>query len=90
MLVNPPLERPSVSRLGFAAGFLLFDPAPCVHRRACHDLRVDISGWRVTGTGRMLMRAHDSCVHSHRPRRALARIGIPTQLVEDPGPRAVS
>ena len=90
MLVNPPRERPSVSRLGVAAGFLSFDPAPCVHHRGRHDLRVDISWRRMAGTGGVLMRPDHRGINPDRPLRALVRISATTEFVQNPDPRSIA
>jgi len=90
LLVNPPRERPRASRLAFAAGFLSFGPAPCVHHRGRDNLRVDINRWRMPGTGGVLMRPHHRRINPDRPIRALAHIGITAQLIEDPGPGPIT
>ena len=89
MDVNPPRERPIASRLGFAADFLSFDPAPCVDAHGRNDLRVDIGGRLVPGTGGVLMRADHGAVHTHCPFRPLGLVGVAAELVEQPFPRTV-
>lgn len=90
MHVNPPRERPNDSRLGLAAGFLSFDPAPCVQLGGRDDLRGNIDGRPVAGPGRVLMGADHPGVDSDRPARALVLVGVAAQLIEDPGPGSVS
>ena len=89
MHVNPPRERPNASRLGLAADFLWFDPAPGVHIDGREDLRVDVSGWQVTGPGGVLVGAHHAGVSPDRPVRALARVGLTAQPVEQPFPGTI-
>ena len=90
MLVSPPRERPSDSRLALAADSVSFDLAPCVQLGAHHDLRGDISRRLVSGTGGVLMGADHPGVDPDRPLRALVRIGVSTQLIKDPHPRPVT
>jgi hypothetical protein len=90
LLVSPPRERPSASRLGFAADFLSFDQAPCVHHGRRDNLRVNINWWRMPGTGGVLMRPHDPGIDPNRPPRALAQIGVTAQLMQNPGPGPIT
>lgn len=90
MLVNPPRERPRLSRLGLPADFLSFDPAPCVQGGGCEDLRIDVSRWLVAGTGGVLMGADHPGVDRDHPFRALVLVGITAQLIEDSGPGAIA
>src|SRR5919112_1739884 len=87
---NPPRDRPSDSRLGLAAGFLSFDPAPCVQLGGHDDLRGDIGRRFVARTPGVLMGADHPGVDPDRPPGALGRVGIAAQLVEDPDPGPVS
>ena len=87
--VRPPRDRPSDSRLGLAADFLSFDPAPCVQIQGCEDLLSDIGGQQVAGTGGMLVSADHTGVDPDRPPHALGHIGVATELVEDPHPGTV-
>lgn len=86
MEVSPPRDRPRDSRLGLAADFLSFDPAPCVHVEGCDDLRGDIGGRLVAGAGGVLVGANDAGVDPDRPFRTLVPVGAAAQLVEDPRP----
>jgi len=90
LLVSPPRERPSDSRLGLAADFLSFDPAPGVHLGARNNLRSDIGGRLVAGTGGVLMGTDHPGVDPDRPSWSLVLVGVPTQLVEDPYPSAIA
>ena len=87
--VNPPRDRPSDSRLGLAAGFLSFDPAPCVQIGGRDDLRGDISRRLMACTRCMLMGADHPGIDPDRPPRALLPVGVPAQLIEDPRPGTV-
>jgi len=87
--VSPPRDRPSDSRLGLAANFLSFDPAPCVQIQGCDDLLSDIGGQQMAGTGGMLVSADHTGVDTDRPPHALGHIGVATELVQDPHPSAV-
>jgi hypothetical protein len=44
----------------------------------------------MSGTGSVLVGADYPSVDSDRPSRALVRIGITAQLVEDPHPRTIA
>ena len=90
MLVSPPQERPRLSRLGLLAGFLSFDPAPCAQLEGGEDLRGDVGGRKVAGTGGVLMGAYHPGIDPDRPLRALVLVGVAAQLVQDPHPGAIA
>jgi len=75
---------------GSPADFLSFDPPPCVQFGRRNDLRGDVGGRVVAGTGGMLMGADDGAVHPNRPVRAFGHVGVAAQLVQDPGQGAVT
>lgn len=89
MHVNPPRERPSASRLGLAADFLSFDPAPCVHLDGRNDLRGDIGRRPAAGTGGMLMGTDHRGVDPDRPLGTFGHIGLTAQLAQKPLPGTV-
>jgi hypothetical protein len=68
---------------GSAPDFLSFDPPPCVQLGGRDDLRGDVGGRGVAGTGGVLMGAHHRTVHPDRPIRALGHIGRDAQLIQD-------
>ena len=72
------------------ADFLSFDPPPCVQLGRRDDLRGDVGGRGVAGTGGVLMGSDHCAVHSDRPVRAFGHIGLSAQLIEDPGQSAVA
>ena|SRR5215208_166407 len=88
--VNPPRERPNDSRAGFAADFLSFDPAPCAQLDRREDLRGDIGGWLMAGTGGVLMGADHPGVDPDRPVGTFVRVGVAPQLLEDLHPGFVA
>ena len=104
MLVNPPRDRPMASRLGLPgravdcpsdgsgslAGFLSFDPPPCVQLGRRDDLRGDVGGRGVAGTGGVLMGSDHGAIDTDRPVRAFGYIGLSAQLIEDRGQGAVA
>ena len=75
---------------GSSADFLSFDPPPCVQFGRRDDLRGDVGGWGVAGTGGVLMGADHRAVHSDRPVRALGRVGATAQRVQDLSQGAVT
>ena len=88
MLVNPPRDRPNASRLGLAADFLSFDPAPCVQLDRPDNLLGHISGRLVTSSGGVLMSTDYPGVDPYRPPRTLGAVSVAAQLVEDKHPCA--
>ena len=72
------------------ADFLSFDPPPCVQLGRRDDLRGDVGGRGVAGTGGVLMGADHSAVHPDRPVRAFGHVGAAPQLVQDPSQGAVT
>ena len=90
MLVNPPRERPSASRLGLAADFLSFDPAPCVQLDRRDNLLGHISGELVASSGGVLVSTDYPGVDPDRPLRTLGLVGVAAQLIEDKHPRAIA
>ena len=85
LLVNVP---PGGS--GSPADFLSFDPPPCVQLGRRDDLRGDVGGRGVVGTGGVLMSSDHRAVHADRPVRTFGHIDLSTQLIEDPGQSAVA
>ena len=75
---------------GSSAGFLSFDPPPCVQLGRRDDLRGDVGGRLVAGTRGVLMGSDHTAVHPDRPVRAVGQIGVAAQLLEDPGQGAVA
>ena len=75
---------------GSLADFLSFDPPPCVQLGRRDDLRGDVGGPGVAGTGGVLMGSDHCAVHADRPVRAFGHIGLSAQLIEDPGQSAVA
>ena len=57
---------------GSSPDFLSFDPPPCVQLGRRDDLRGDVGGRLVAGTGGVLMGADHTAVHPDRPVRASA------------------
>ena len=90
MLVNPPRERPSASRLGLAADFLSFDPAPCVQLDRRDNLLGHISGRLVASSGGVLVCTDYPGVDPDRPLPTLGLISVAAQLVEDKHPRSIT
>lgn len=87
---QPPRERPRLSRLGLPADFLLFDPAPCVQLGGRDYVRIDVGRRLVAGAGGVLVGTDHPGVDRDCSFRALALVGIPAQLIEDPGPGAIA
>ena len=81
---------PPPSGSGWSADFLSFDPPPCVQLGRRDDLRGDVGGRGVAGTGGVLMGADHCAVHPDRPVRAFGHIGLSAQRVEDPSQGAVT
>ena len=77
-------------RSGSPADFLSFDPPPCVQLGRRDDLRGDVGGRDVAGTGGVLMGSDHCAVHPDRPVRAFGHIGLAAQRVEDPGQGSVA
>jgi hypothetical protein len=75
---------------GSAADFLSFDPPPCVQLGRRDDLRRDVGGRGVAGTGGVLMGADHGAIDTDRPVRAFGYIGLSAQRVEDPSQGAVA
>ena len=68
---------------GSALDFLSFDPPPCVQLGRRDNLRGDVGGRGVAGTGGMLMGSDHRSIHPDRPIRAFGHIGPSAQLVQD-------
>ena len=75
---------------GWSADFLSFDPPPCVQLGRRDDLRGDVGGRGVAGTGGVLMGADHRAVHPDRPVRTFGHIGLSAQRVQDPSQGAVT
>ena len=75
---------------GSMADFLSFDPPPCVQLGRRDDLRGNVGGRGVAGTGGVLMGADHCAVHPDRPVRAFGHVGVAPQLVQDPSQGAVT
>ena len=75
---------------GSPADFLSFDPPPCVQLGRRDDLRGDVGGRVVAGTGGVLMGSDHGAVHPDRPVRAFGHVGAAAQLVQDPSQGAVT
>ena len=75
---------------GSALDFLSFDPPPCVQLGRRDDLRGDVGGRGVAGTGGVLMGADHRAVHPDRPVRAFAHVGAAPQRVQDPSQGAIT
>ena len=75
---------------GSLADFLSFHPPPCVQLGRCDDLRGDVGGRGVTGTGGVLMGSDHCAVHTDRPVRAFSHVGVAAQRLEDPSQGAVT
>ena len=84
-----PADPPSGGS-GSPADFLSFDPPPCVQLGRRDDLRGDVGGRSVAGTGGVLMGADHCAVHPDRPVRAFGHVGATAQRVQDPGQGAVT
>ena len=85
LLVNVP---PGGS--GSPADFLSFDPPPCVQLGRRDDLRGDVGGRGVAGTGGVLMGADHRAVHPDHPVRAFGHVGAAAQRVQDPSQGAIT
>ena len=85
LLVNVP---PGGS--GSPADFLSFDPPPCVQLGRRDDLRRDVGGRGMAGTGGVLMGADHRAVHPDRPVRAFGHVGAAPQRVQDPSQGAIT
>jgi hypothetical protein len=104
LLVNPPRDRPIASRLGLparpadppsggsgsSADFLSFDPPPCVQFGRRDNLRGNVGGRLVAGTGGVLMGSDHGAVHPDRPVQAFRRVGTAAQLVQDTSQGAIT
>ena len=75
---------------GSPADFLSFDPPPCVQLGRRDDLRGNVGGRGVAGTGSVLMGSDHCAVHTDRPVRAFGHVGTAAQLVQDPSQGAVT
>lgn len=75
---------------GSSADFLSFDPPPCVQFGRRDNLRGNVGGRLVAGTGGVLMGSDHSAVHPDRPVHAFRRVGTAAQLVQDPSQGAVT
>ena len=75
---------------GSSPVFLSSAPPPGVHLGRRADLRGDVGGRGVAGTGGVLMGADDRAVHPDRPVRAFGHVGATAQRVQDPGQGAVT
>ena len=82
--VDPPPGGPG------STDFLSFDPPPCVQLGRRDDLRGDVGGRGVAGTGGVLMSADHCAVHPDRPVRAFAHVGLAPQRVQDPSEGAIT
>ena len=80
----------SGSSLDSSPDFLSFDPPPCVQFGRRDDLRGNVGGRGVAGTGGVLMGSDHGAVHPDRPVRAFRRVGATAQLVQDPSQGAVT
>jgi len=76
LLVNPPRDRPNASRLGLAADFLSFDPAPCVQLDRLDNLLGHIGGQLVASSGGVLVSTDYPGVDPDRPLPTLGPVGI--------------
>ena len=75
---------------GSLTDFLSFDPPPCVQLGRRDDLRGDVGGRRMAGTGGVLMGSDHRAIHADRPVRAFGHVGVAAQLIQDPGQGAVA
>ena len=75
---------------GSPADFLSFDPPPCVQLGRRDDLRGDVGGRFVAGTGGVLMGSHHCTVHPDRPVATFGQVGIAAQRVQEPSQSAVA
>ena len=75
---------------GWSADFLSFDPSPCVQLGRRDDLRGDVGGRGVAGTGGVLMGSDHRAVHPDRPVRAFGHVGAAAQRVQDPSQGAIA
>jgi hypothetical protein len=94
VVLTPPRERPNASRSVLETQSWSFDPAPCVRLRAAGILRGKVRRRRVAGAGGVLMGTDHRGVHPHRPLHSMVGLGVlittAAQLVQDPGPGALS
>ena len=88
-LPGRPVDCPSGGS-GSSLDFLSFDPPPCVQLGRRDDLRRDVGGRGVAGTGGVLMGADHRAVHPDRPVRAFGHVGAAAQGVQDPSQGAVT
>lgn len=84
-----PVDCPPAGS-GSLADFLSFDPPPCVQLGRCDDLRGNVGGQGVAGTGGVLMGSDHGAVHSDRPVQTFGHIGLGAQRIEDPGQGAIT
>ena len=75
---------------GSPTDFLSFDPPPCVQFGRRDNLRGNVGGRGVAGTGGVLMGADHRAVHPDRPVRAFGHVGLSAQRVQDPGQGAIT
>ena len=75
---------------GSSPDFLSFDPPPCVQLGRRDDLRGNVGGRGVAGTGGVLMGSDHCAVHTDRPVRAFGHIGLSAQFIQDPGQGAIT
>ena len=75
---------------GSSPDFLSFDPPPCVQLGRRDDLRGDVGGRGVAGTGGVLMGSDHGAIDTDRPVRAFGYIGLSAQLVQDPSQGAIT
>ena len=85
LLVDVPPDRS-----GSLTDFLAFDPPPRVQLSRRDDLRGNVGGRGVAGTGGVLMGSDHGAVHPDRPVRAFGYIGLSTQRVQNPGQGSVA
>ena len=76
--------------LGSSPDFLSFDPPPCVQLGRRDNLRGNVGGRGVAGTGGVLMGADYCAVHPDRPVRAFGHVGAAPQRVQDPSQGAIT
>lgn len=84
-----PADVPSGGS-GSSPDFLSFDPPPCVQLGRRDDLRGNVGGRLVAGTGGVLMGADHRTVHPDRPVRAFGHVGATAQRVQDPRQGAIT
>ena len=75
---------------GSLAGFLSFDPPPCVQLGRRDDLPGNFGGRLVAGNGGVLMGEDHRADDTDRPVRAVGHIGLSAQLVQDPSQGAIT